>query len=463
MKRGATALIVLVPALVAGLFASTPSPAYAASPPWSVVSNPGDDVLRGIACSSSTACVAVGGTNQTIAESWNGKAWTLQPTQNPGLSRNLLYGVSCAPSICYAVGDSQFSSFTHTLIEVWDGSTWQISPSPNTTDLTNILYTVSCVSATFCMAVGNHVASKAGSLDQTLAESWNGTAWQVLITPSVAGISSYLSSVSCTAANSCVAVGYAATASGYEAISELWNGTAWTMQAIPTPGGTAQLNGVTCTSATNCTAVGYSGPSTLIEDWNGTGWAVAASPNSGSGPNALSGITCQSTTSCTSVGSFWAGTTYQTLVETFNGSAWQVVLSANFGADGSELFSPQCPSVGKCMAVGDYFNGVNYGGLVESTIKPSVKIAPNSGPPGLSVTLMGGGFASGESVSFTYETGLTSPKSVVLCEATANASGAAKCSGAIPSTAQAGATGQHLVVGQGSTSGTKASVHFTLT
>jgi hypothetical protein len=458
------ALIVLVMGLTSELMISTVRSAYATSPTWRVVSNPGDDVLRDISCSTSSACVAVGGTDQTFAESWNGSAWAVEPTQNPGLSRNLLYRVSCVPSFpCYAVGDAQFSSFTHTLIEVWNGTSWQLSPSPNTADLTNVLYGVSCISATSCTAVGSHVASNAGSVEQTLVENWNGTAWQIVPSPSVASSSNYLSGVSCTTATFCVAAGYVATAGGYETLVETWNGTTWFIESSPNPGNTDQLNGVTCLSAVMCTAVGYSGSSTLIEVWNGTNWSVVSSPSSGAGPNVLSGVSCLSGRSCKAVGSFYNGSSYNTLVEDWNGTAWQILASSNDGTEGSQLFGLQCLSSGRCTAVGDYVNGASYLSLIESNQRPYARVAPSSGPPGIVVSLTAGGFGPDESVTFSYETGLTSPTSVVLCAAQAGPYGVAKCSGSIPTGATAGASGLHQVMAQGLATGANGVAQFTLT
>ncbi len=41
----------------------------------------------------------------TFAESWNGKAWVLQPTINPSETNNSLSGVACtSDTACTAVG-----------------------------------------------------------------------------------------------------------------------------------------------------------------------------------------------------------------------------------------------------------------------------------------------------------------------------------------------------------------------
>jgi len=67
--------------------------------------------LIDVACSTARACTATGryfpetGPSYTYAESWNGKAWALQPTVNPSETINALDGVACmSATACTAVG-----------------------------------------------------------------------------------------------------------------------------------------------------------------------------------------------------------------------------------------------------------------------------------------------------------------------------------------------------------------------
>ena len=91
-----------------------------------------------------------------------------------------------------------------------------------------------------------------------------------------------LTSVSCTSASACTAVGfYAGSTGGFAALADRWNGTAWSVQRIAQPpaGWTPLFSGVSCTAATACTAVGdrYRQDGTrltLAERWNGTAWAI---------------------------------------------------------------------------------------------------------------------------------------------------------------------------------------------
>jgi hypothetical protein len=88
-------------------------------------------------------------------------------------------------------------------------------------------------------------------------------------------------------------------------------------------------------------------------------------------------------------------------------------------------------------------------------------VSPLSGPAGTPVTVSSGGFKSGETVKVSYETGLASPATVVICHGTASGTGTVSCSGTIPKS-KAGAVGRHVVQAAGSTSGRKTSGTFTL-
>jgi hypothetical protein len=89
-------------------------------------------------------------------------------------------------------------------------------------------------------------------------------------------------------------------------------------------------------------------------------------------------------------------------------------------------------------------------------------VNPQAGGQATSVSLTGGGFTSGEPVHMLYRTGLTSPASVLICKTTAAADGTATCSGPIPSGANAGATGAHVIQGAGATSHHSDLGRFTL-
>lgn len=133
---------------------------------WTAQPTPGGagEDLTAVTCLTATSCEAVGelvnqGNPLTLAEAWNGSTWTLQPTPNPsGFQGNTLRSVSCTSAdACTAVGDSSTNSFGNfrTLAEVWDGKAWTLRSTPNRpSPAPNFLNGVSCGASQVCTAVG---------------------------------------------------------------------------------------------------------------------------------------------------------------------------------------------------------------------------------------------------------------------------------------------------------------------
>jgi hypothetical protein len=76
--------------------------------------NPGGTFtsLVSVSCTAADACTAVGAQspagsagNATLAETWNGSTWAVQPTVGqPGAAGSQLDAVSCVASACNAAG-----------------------------------------------------------------------------------------------------------------------------------------------------------------------------------------------------------------------------------------------------------------------------------------------------------------------------------------------------------------------
>ena len=283
--------------------------------------------LSGIACPSATSCIAVGqNTNGSdlslaLAEHWNGSTWTKQtvPAPSDAAAGTDLSRISCTSvTSCTAVGYKLINAGTQEpLAEHWNGSTWtiQAAPVPSGADESD-LEAVSCGSATSCTAVG--VLSGPSYL-VVLAEHWNGSTWTIQDAPNPNGANpdpdstSMLNAVSCSSAASCTAVGFSDASVGdvEHPLAEHWNGSTWTIQTAPDPAGTNQnpLNAVSCVSSTACTAVGFAGAaatgstSTLAEQWNGSKWTIQSTADPAGVSSSLFGITCRSSAVCTAVGS----------------------------------------------------------------------------------------------------------------------------------------------------------------
>ena len=352
--------------------AAAPIPATGQGLTWSVVPSPNikpatnNNELNGVSCVSATDCVAVGeqaGRTATgtlvsaLIESWNGTAWSVVPSPQPG--NRALYGVSCTSAAsCTAVGVNFVNQPNTTLVESWNGTRWSVTPNPSPG---SELLGVSCVSPTACTAVGDQLNSQ--GYYQTLTEFWNGTRWSTVPSPDKGHGTNenFLSGVSCVSATACTAVGQYGTGSSAPLI-ESWNGTRWTIVPAPNRNNSGILNGVSCASLTSCVAVGtyFSGPDvvnkTLTESWNGTRWSAEPAPT---GQSQLSGASCVSATNCWAAGNSWApaGNT-RTFIDHWNGTSWTAVPTPNAGP-ASYFNNPvavSCASARACAAVGDYGN-----------------------------------------------------------------------------------------------------------
>jgi hypothetical protein len=302
---------------------------------WAIVSTPTarDSSLSAVSCTSSTNCVAVGawaptpGFLQTLTESWNGTQWTLVASPDGTTTDdNVLNGVSCVSAdSCLAVGyygDS--SAINQTLIEQWNGVSWSIIASADeSTEEDEDLTSVKCLSATSCLAVGLYLAGS--DLSQNLVEAWNGTAWSIVDSPDVGtDADNELNHVTCTAPTSCTAVGDYYNASDIDqALIESWNGTKWSV--VPSPSEQASnnaLESVGCVSSASCVAVGFYengalAQQTLIESWNGSAWSLVLSPNESNASDQLGGVAHIGKTKWVAVGGYVLGDSQtQALVET---------------------------------------------------------------------------------------------------------------------------------------------------
>jgi hypothetical protein len=324
---------------------------------WSIAPSPstGGDLSR-VACTSDANCIAVGqshnGAEAALVEQWNGSGWSIMPTPDLGASAAAGFGgVHClSPTRCFAVGFSTNGA----LIEELNGTTWSLAPPPAGASDARLLG-VACTSTTSCFAVGESITVNS---TQTLAERLAGTTWTILPSPSPAGATrSALSSVACSSATSCFAVGSFDRNPGTHALIERWNGSMWTIPTSPSVAG--ELNGISCPGPSNCFAVGFSSGSShsaLVEHWNGTAWSVVSTPSNGAAQLGLNSVSCWSGTSCFAVGfAFFTTSPTVTLTERWNGTTWTIVGSANpANSTFATLAGVSCVNQVFCFAVGNY-------------------------------------------------------------------------------------------------------------
>ena len=358
----ATAGLMVIALGAAGALASS-----GASPSrWSITASPNPKAPSGQllfgACASASSCVAVGTyvtdskRGVTLAERWDGRTWSIQRPANPDWSAvSVLDGVACTSgSACVAVGTAlKPSGVQVSLIEQWTSHGWRIVPSPSPSGAQRSgLFAVACASASSCFAVGAYDTHSGAH--RNLVEQWDGHRWRLEPTPTLTGIQfTFLSDVSCTAPSACTAVG--GTDQG--AVAERWNGHQWRLQHTPNISqGGAGLAGVDCTSSSSCTAVGGSNAGTLAERWNGKKWNLQPSSTPrGTQRIFLNNVVCTGRSSCTAVGAYQPGNAgdFKTLAEHWNGSKWTAQQTASpGGAQGDFLFAVSCPSSSGCTAFG---------------------------------------------------------------------------------------------------------------
>jgi hypothetical protein len=260
--------------------------------------------LNGISCTSANACITVGNSPKgatgarPLAERWDGIHWTILGAKDiPGATRTTLTEVSCASSTrCVAVGDSQNSVRDVPLAESWNGTRWRVLPTPAVKGKTvSLLSGISCTASTRCIAVGY---SSKGTNFATLAELWNGKAWKIIATPTEPGAG--FGAISCKA-GMCEAVG--------SGVAARWNGKRWSkLQKLANPGGTpASLGSVSCTVKHTCYASGSyyldAVQTSVVEYFDGTRWTVQnATITTSNDSSGFGGVSCPTPTRCTLVG-----------------------------------------------------------------------------------------------------------------------------------------------------------------
>ena len=154
---------------------------------WTIqkgVSKSTRNVLSAISCPTEKSCIAVGeyaegyygGPWFSLGESWNGTEWSSQSLPNPsGAKGSWLPGLACtSATVCMAVGGYENSSgVTNTLIEGLHGTEWRLETSPNPTSSTSDELTgVWCSSSAACAATGHYVNSSGTELTLGVSSEW---------------------------------------------------------------------------------------------------------------------------------------------------------------------------------------------------------------------------------------------------------------------------------------------------
>jgi hypothetical protein len=395
-------------ALVLGTFVvGAPGPAGAA-PSWEATDLPAVDpgppgafeTSPAVSCVSAGSCIAVGsyapigvhslslgGGVAPMVDELSGGTWSAVPLPMPaGGSDASLSAVSCLSGPwCVAVGQySPPGGGARPLVETLSAGAWTVRALalPRRAYFTSLspvplMGGVSCVSVTSCVAVGVYPVHSGRTLGCCyryfpLMETLKGSSWTPSTAPTPRGGSDgSLSTVSCSGAAACVAVGSVTTASGSAPMAETLTGARWraTTLSLP-PGGSYPTPfpwSVSCVDS-GCVALGAylpggSSGALVAETLSAGSWSSDALPVPSGASYGFpfiyepqSGVSCVSALSCVVVSTDQAsGGGQGGLVDTLNAGVWTST-SLPVPPGGSSVF-PQavsCSGTGSCVAVGSY-------------------------------------------------------------------------------------------------------------
>jgi hypothetical protein len=366
-------------ALVAGVAAKASAQAEVIA--WSIVSSPneeGSSWLHAVDASASDNAWAVGfylgteGVYETLAERWDGSAWSLVETPNVGTNGDWLNGVAAvSPSEAWAVGYTAGDPATYTsttLVEHWTGSAWSVVPSPNPSSDplygANQLNDVRAFAANDVWAAGWQWVPSGSA---PLIERWDGRRWRVSRTPNTGD--KELQALDGTSSSDIWAVGHTLSVSeGHQSLAMHWNGRSWTVVPTPRLPFDNYLNDVAVVSPTDVWAAGYTIPPDLdiqpyYLHWNGSAWAEVPSPPLSSTYNVIQSV------AAVSGNDVWAGG-YRTvdghevvtLVEHWDGTQWSIDPSPNVQGGGNYLSGLSVDPGGGLWGAG-YFYPLDFTGF----------------------------------------------------------------------------------------------------
>ncbi len=350
--------------------------------PSNPASNP---VYNSVSCTSLLFCVAVGSiynpfTTHTYATgaTWDGDTWAGETRPIVGYNSTFT-SVSCsADSSCVAVGnytDTAARSSYHTLIEsTSNASTWTVATSPDA-GFDNNLISVSCTSSTSCVAVGSFSGTDP-SATNTLVENFDGTNWSPTAAPQPDH--RVLTGVSCDSPTDCVAVGV--YGGGFidglpvslQTVAETWDGTAWSITPTPNPVTGENLAGVSCVDALNCTAVGDAVDITPPETTFIIAGTEAAVPDAPTGVSAGAG--------------FRSATVTWTAPDRDNGSPiTQYTITSWPGGNSTTVAAPQTTATVDRLATGIPYTFTVSATSANGTSAQSSESLPVTPVPGISI------------------------------------------------------------------------------
>ena len=363
---------------------------------------------------------------QTLAEHWNGSAWSVIPTPNVGAGNNLLTSVTAiGPGDVWAVGltrPGNTSTAAQPLTEHWNGNNWIVVPTGITTFASTPLYGVSADASNDVWAVGISANFPNGG---PFVIRWNGSAWSYAVSPNAivrtSGLTfAGLNAVKVFSADDVWVVGDGANFNGSTqvspdtAFSSHWTGSFWTAgwpDMHPNGDFLSDVQG----APGDIWAVGGQGQpgsttsdNVLIVHTNGgPTWADYTGVTPGLSAN-LFGLGYLSPDNVYAVGTSASanpGTTMEidrTLVERWNGINWSQVPSEHPSTSTSEGLNAIAAITSNDVWAAGLMESGPLRTLTENYSAPPVvsSIAPSSGNAGTRVVITGSGFSRAIDVEF---------------------------------------------------------------
>jgi hypothetical protein len=289
LGAGLVALLALVVYPHAG--APTPCGTWAYVPGPKSTSSTDKIALSNITAVASNDVWAVGSrvdegkqTEETLLQHWDGQQWTVVASPNPSRHNFLRTIAAVAPDDVWTAGSYLDTNETdRTLILHWDGTSWHQIRSPNLSSGNNVIMGLATVSASDAWAVGINYPPDSGA--RTLILHWDGSQWASVPSANVPDVNNYLGAVTALGPNDVWAVGSTRQfeANGTTAsLAEHWDGQAWQIVPVPVRADNHGLGAVVGLATDDVWAVGGfhsdSAEGTLIQHWDGQHWQTVPSP-----------------------------------------------------------------------------------------------------------------------------------------------------------------------------------------
>jgi hypothetical protein len=207
------------------------------------------------------------GVRRALIEHWNGHRWKVRRSPEASPGPNELFGVEgTSATDVWAVGRRNpnpnpvvLDPRDRPLIEHWNGRAWKIVPSPNPGGEHGYLLSVSAVTSGAAWAVGyGNIGSPLDGTARTLIERWNGRAWKIQASPKAGQGFDHLRGVAMRSPRDGWAVGDRWDGVTSRTLIERWDGHAWRVQPAPNPQPENVLFGVAILSPLDVWAVGES-------------------------------------------------------------------------------------------------------------------------------------------------------------------------------------------------------------